>query len=293
MGLRDTTHPRACGSDRALLGAPAAGDAFDLVSRLRFHIAGIYSSEVGTEWDSGGRAESDYLHHIELVFSGRRHVSRGDCTLELEPGSIYFLPGNTPVTRHCRERCRLLYMTFRCEWLPGVDPLLDWPQRRHVRIGPLTPDDWHLWLRPGWSPGPNQLLRLHAHLEEWMCAVLPDLGTLIRRHLETHGRFAAVFDLVEAQLGADLRVADLAQAHGTTPDAFSMAFLRNVGIRPKEYLNRRLNQAALQMVINGQFTMKEVAARLHFSDEFYFSRFFRKLNGISPSHYRERFRRME
>jgi YesN/AraC family two-component response regulator len=32
--------------------------------------------------------------------------------------------------------------------------------------------------------------------------------------------------------------------------------------------------------------MKEIAETLRFNDEFYFSRFFKKMNGLSPSAYR-------
>jgi YesN/AraC family two-component response regulator len=36
--------------------------------------------------------------------------------------------------------------------------------------------------------------------------------------------------------------------------------------------------------------MKEIAEKLSFSDEYYFSRFFQKLNGAPPSRYRREFR---
>jgi AraC-like DNA-binding protein len=52
-----------------------------------------------------------------------------------------------------------------------------------------------------------------------------------------------------------------------------------------------LNQEALQLVISTDLKLKEIVERLRFTDEFYFSRFFQKLNGVSPSRYRARFRK--
>jgi AraC-like DNA-binding protein len=69
-------------------------------------------------------------------------------------------------------------------------------------------------------------------------------------------------------------------------DAFSTAFSRNIGISPKEYLSRRINEKALAMVTHTDMKMKEIADALRFSDEFYFSRFFKKMNGQPPSAYR-------
>ena len=57
---------------------------------------------------------------------------------------------------------------------------------------------------------------------------------------------------------------------------------------PKAYLNRRLNQEAIKLLICSDAPVKEVAYKLKFADEYYFSRFFKKLNGVSPTPYRSR-----
>ena len=73
--------------------------------------------------------------------------------------------------------------------------------------------------------------------------------------------------------------------------AFSMTFSRSVGMSPKAYLNRRLNQEAIKLLIRSDAPVKEVAFKLGFADEFYFSRFFKKLNGTPPAPYRRSFQR--
>ena len=79
---------------------------------------------------------------------------------------------------------------------------------------------------------------------------------MITRHLETHTQFTEVFNFIERNLGADLRLGLLARTYGTTADAFSMAFSRSTGITPKDYLTRRLNQEALRWVINSDLKAK-------------------------------------
>jgi len=170
-----------------------------------------------------------------------------------------------------------------------VDLLLDWPARTPTRIGPADLAAWRHWLQPGWKNSANHLLQIQAQLEHWMALVLPDLDALVSRHLLTHARFENVFARLEAGLGADLRIADLARVYGTGTHAFSTAFSATTGNTPKEYLNRRLNQEALQLLLNTDLRVKEIATRLRFTSEFYFSRFFRKHNGVSPAHYRQRF----
>jgi len=286
----DTTNPQAHDRARAILNDPSISRACELAAGFRVHLIGMYHCAFGPEWSSGGKRESDYVHHIDIAFSGWRQVIHNGRCLDLEPGRAYFLPGNTPVERCCRTKGHVLYLKFRCEWLPGVDPLLDWAKRAPALIGPCNIREWQGWLKPEKRVAVNDFLRLHAQVENWLATVLPPLDALIGRHLETHARFKQVFSLVEKKLGADLRISELAKTYGTSLHAFSMAFSSNTKITPKEYLNRRLNQEAIQLVVSTDLKIKEIADRLHFSCEFYFSRFFQKLNGIPPTRYRARFR---
>lgn len=285
----DNTDPQAHSRACSLLSEPDPRRALEIAAGLRLHLVGMYYCDFGPEWSSGGKRQSDFLHHIEIPLCGQRQVLHGDRCLDLKPGKAYFLPGNTPVERRCQERGRVLYLTFRCEWLPGVDPLLDWPERTPTAIGRCSTKAWASWIKPGWRIDANRLVQLNAHLASWLAILVPSLSTLIDQHLTTHARFEPVFKLVEEKLGADLRITELAKAHGTTLHAFSMAFSSNTNTTPKEYLNRRLNQEAIQLVIGTDLKIKEIAERLRFTDEFYFSRFFQKLNGTSPSRYRARF----
>ena len=291
MKLVDTTDIRAEAGVRALVNHSSFERECRLAGRFRIHLLGMYAATVGTEWDSKGRRESDFLHHIELPLTGQRTIVQNGKSHELSPGEVWFLPGNTPVERRCDTRCEVLFFKFCCEWLPGVDPLLDWPDRGPRKAGGFDAAEWREWLAPGRKFGVVELLRLRGCLLSWIAMAVPELDEVVSGHLSTHMQFAKVFDLIESKLGADIRIASLAKAHGVSVDAFSAAFSRSTGISPKEYITRRVNQEALALVINTDLKMKEIADKLRFSDEFYFSRFFKNLNGCSPSLYRGRMRR--
>lgn len=288
--LVDTTTQTAHAAARTLLSREKAGRELRVVSQLRFELMGVYFAKVGAEWGSEGRRESHYMHYIEIPLSGRRQLVGDHGLLSIDPGNVYFYPGNTPVERRCAETCEVLFIKFRCEWLPGVDPLLDWPLRRPQSVGESDPQAWRCWLEPGNICGVQQIFELKAHMQMWMTRVLVDLDSLIDAHLKTHVQFTPAFQLAERELGADLRIEAMAKACGTNRDAFTRAFTRKTGISPKEFLNRRLNQEAIQLVLNTDLKIKQIAEQLRFSDEFYFSRFFQKLNGSAPSFYRQRFR---
>lgn len=206
----------------------------------------------------------------------------------MTPGFAYWLTGNTPVVRDAPDRYEAYLLKFRCESAEGADLLLDWPGRKPVRLGPWECERWEeIWRQPVCTT--NACLALQGQLRSWLAEAFPDLDRIIDHHYQIFARFDRALSLLERRLGADLRVQELAAAHGTSLHAFSMAFERGIGISPKAYLNRRLNQEACALLLNPDWRIKEVAVKLSFADEFYFSRFFSKMNGMSPRKYRQQF----
>jgi len=288
--LIDTTDPVAHERLRTIVSTGTAERETRLAERFRIHLLGMYAAVVGPEWDSGGKRQSDYLHHIDIGLSGTRRIVHQGTTYVLRPGEVWFLPGNTLVERQCSENCEVLFFKLSSEWLPGVDPLLDWPDRQPRCAGTTELDVWRNAIEDDQVVGMTGILRLRGQVLQWMANAVPELDELITRHLTSHTQFTRVFDLIEARMGADLRLIDLAKANGTTTEAFSTAFIKSTGMSPKDYLTRRLNQEAIQLVINTDLKVKQIAQRLRFSDEFYFSRFFKRLNGCSPLAYRQQIR---
>jgi AraC-like DNA-binding protein len=288
--LEDSTSAAARAVRKSIL-KESAHVQLDLLERLRIRLVGIFYTEVGPEWSSCGKQETDYLHHIDLTITGHRQVVFRGEVLNLQPGVAFWFPGNTPLERRYCGPSKVLFFKVRCEWLPGVDPLLDWEGRRPGPIRKFDSNYWRPWWHPKHKPTFNKLLQAQARILDWIAAAVPNLDEVILQHIQTHSQFNAVFDLIERNLAPNLRIEELARAYGATLHAFSMAFARNTGMSPKAYVKRRLNQEAIQLLLNSDLKIKDVASQLRFFDEFHFSRFFRSANGLAPMQYRKAFAR--
>lgn len=65
-------------------------------------------------------------------------------------------------------------------------------------------------------------------------------------------------------------------------------FKREIGITPYAYfLNKKIEQAKI-LLYNSNITIKDIAARLCFNDEYYFSNIFKQKTGLAPLHYRRK-----
>ncbi|MBL1407144.1 helix-turn-helix domain-containing protein [Sphingobacterium faecale] len=76
------------------------------------------------------------------------------------------------------------------------------------------------------------------------------------------------------------------QAH-LSVDRFSKKIKQQLGKPPSTLIQERTILEAKKMLHLTYLPIKEIAEQLHFHDEHYFSRYFKKHVGISPSQYRE------
>lgn len=99
-------------------------------------------------------------------------------------------------------------------------------------------------------------------------------------------RLRRITEYVEANLGASIRVAELAGAVGLSAGHLHRAFLATTGSTPLEFINERRIERARQILASEATGIVELSARVGFSSPSHFSRIFQRITGVSPSEYR-------
>lgn len=95
-----------------------------------------------------------------------------------------------------------------------------------------------------------------------------------------------VLEMVLAQPDRDWQAAELAAVSGVGYSRLRDLLKASRSETLHEFLQRTRLDEARRLLGDSRLTVKEVAARLHFSSEFYFSHFFRKASGMSPTQFR-------
>jgi two-component system response regulator YesN len=91
---------------------------------------------------------------------------------------------------------------------------------------------------------------------------------------------------MHAHLADNLSLADVAEAVGSAPSHLSRLFSRQGGDTFVRVFCRLRIAAAKDLLRSGHYRVKEVCAMVGFNDQAYFSRVFRKYEGVSPVDYR-------
>ena len=135
-------------------------------------------------------------------------------------------------------------------------------------------------------PDPRSLWTMESILCNEIAFFLPP-GGMVRIDSE---RWKKVFEYIHEKADASTSIADLAAVCQDTADHFSRLFSREFHVTAKHYLETELVRRAGKQLLFSNKTIKEIADELNFSDEFYFSRFFKKNTGIAPGQYRKQSR---
>lgn len=111
-------------------------------------------------------------------------------------------------------------------------------------------------------------------------------------HLQRGEDYDAVRELIillsRAYTDPSLDLAKIARQMPISPKRLSVMLNRRVGVSFRQLLRQVRIEEAKRMLATRQYSVKEVAARVGFTDSHYFSRSFKEFTGQSASDYQEK-----
>lgn len=94
-------------------------------------------------------------------------------------------------------------------------------------------------------------------------------------------------DYMKINTNKNLSLSGMAREARLSCSHFSFVFKRRTGFSPIQYFNHLKIQKACQYLIFTEMRIKEIAQEVGIEDQYYFSRLFSRLMGMSPNQYRE------
>jgi AraC family transcriptional regulator len=271
-----------------------SSDDFRNVQLPRIHIVGDVAKKAGT--GLGPRT----IHDYEVLFfpGGTQSVYRVEEKAYLlnEPSFIITRPGEI----HSYEYDALLpsQHLFIHFGIPETTPMME--------LLPL--------LRPG-GPScipldqelPTGMMKQILHIAYAYPERLPDRGSALLLSLltELNGaifdnpsvkqinelppQIVKALDYIDKHLDEQISVERLANRMGWSHEHFSRSFVHYMGRTPRETIIQRRIERACQFLLYEEWSIKEIAYRVGFTDENYFSRLFKNVKGLTASHYRKKY----
>lgn len=131
----------------------------------------------------------------------------------------------------------------------------------------------------------RMVILLFTVMEDFISSRTADNDSQLREsQWEITGKFLI---LLSRNYTAEHKVAYYANALCITPDYLSIVIKKNIGLSPKEIIERKLVLAMKALLENTTMSIKNIAQHLHYEDSSHLCRVFRRHIGHSPVEYRK------
>lgn len=244
------------------------------VPRCTHHIEKLFRDYQTLQYMSGGG--------VELAIGDHTHQLRGRHFWSCFPGPLirfHAAPGHP----HWSHR----YIAFRGPLVPRwtADGLFPVPAPQRPPHGRDYARRFDALLTLSTRTDRFSHLRAIHHLE----SILLDLAEARTQTPTTHPWLSRAMDQLSTAADGDSPVDydALAAKLGMAGSTFRRRFRDATGTPPHVYLLQCRTAAARRLLAETDLSIKEVAARLHYTDVYFFSRQFKQLAGVSPGVYRK------
>ena len=219
--------------------------------------------------DDGGSGDSTMENRITHEIRSRRKYD------------LYFTPVELPVLYTALESLHFIALHFNLFRYPGMDVYhgcKDWIFENNPEAVRKMDSAFH-------AGDPLQsLTALRACCLDFCARHWPENQVIDPKGFAD---MQPVIDWIHTHVSADINIDDLAGRVSMSPVVFARKFKVLFGKSPKEYLQTELAARAAALLSDPANRVKDVASALGFSSEFYFSKFFKRMIGCTPSEYKE------
>ena len=225
------------------------------------------------------------FNRIYIIQKGEVILKSPEREWKLIPGHVYLIPLNANFSCKYLKGLVKTYLHFRLEFFPGQDifenenecfELADLSQPHLKKLVNLFDQDSAI-----------AFVHTKAILMTWLSQLMLTKKIGLDHEIKHYQKYHVVFDSINANLCANHSIASLAKKMHMSQSNFAKSFSRDTGFSPKAYLNKRLIEEAQHQLISNTQSIATIAYHLKFEDEHYFSRFFKKNTGFTPSDYRK------
>lgn len=100
-------------------------------------------------------------------------------------------------------------------------------------------------------------------------------------------KFSQILEWVRINATKGISVKIVADKFNFTPDYLTRLFKRNIGMSTLKYINTNKISKSKELLINTNNNINEISYLIGFKDEKYYMKLFKRIEGVTPSQYRD------
>ena len=240
----------------------------------------------GHTWGPGVR----YHYLIHLVVAGKGVFQVGGASFHLQEGDLFLVKPNQLNTyaADATDPWEYYWVGFNgacANKLVQQTPFTDHHPLHHCKDPQSVREAlYNIYLSRGTEPQQEALMTGYLYL--FMAQLMKEARDTMPNPGSSSSQYVlAAIKYIQFNYSHDISVDDIAKAVGVSRSHLYRVFMANVGQSPIDYLTGYRISEACSLLKNAHLSIAEIAVSVGFFDQFYFSRVFKKVNGVPPSKY--------
>ena len=226
-------------------------------------------------------------HDLIYLVGGRWSMVEDETEYPLEPDDVLLLTaGHHHYTRlPCLPETRTMCIHISCEAGDRADnpQALALPTLLHVAGAPAVRRYFEEIISAMWGGRPRPQERMSALFN----LLALELGEAQARSVEKPDLADEIIRAINETPHRQFKVGEMAEKFFVSTKTIENAMRRSVGTSFSKYqMNRKLEMVAMQLRVEPEIRLAEIASGFGFCDEFHMSKAFKQKYGISPTAYR-------
>lgn len=255
----------------------------EIINEFKFKILEHGHLYAGQDWKFLNL--SSPFNRLYFVMSGSAIIKNKHHHIELKEGNMYLIPLYNKYDYICNNTLHKFYIHFRIELLPGHDLF---EGCKECKSQPIDLKLIEEMVKLGRSGDVSGLLHCKGILLSCISNFLTYNTYKICEQIKITTKYQRLYEYITNNCYANLRVNDIANYLNIPLTNLSKNFKNDTGLTLKRYIDQKVIQKAQEQLLVTDKSIKSIAYGLKFSDEFHFSRFFKKYVGLPPNQYRQR-----
>lgn len=216
--------------------------------------------------------------HLWYVLSGKGQIKQGDSLYQIQTGDTFLFDLNLEhdCSHEPNQPLCVIALHFECNFIWSGSVLFT----HNLFLGHLVQRCLDARKRRN-APG----------LQIWFRAVIEEILTLKKPAPTVSPVIQNVMQYLTANCCINLNLTHVAANFSYTPNHLTKRFKQETGITPIQYIILQRTELAKNMLLYSKKNILEISTELGYSDQSHFSRQFKRIVGVSPSLYKEGYRR--
>lgn len=254
---------------------PVFNDVSFKFDEIQFSHVESYWSEIATYYQ---------YNRLYLVTDGGGKITIDKEEIQLLPGHIYCIPPHSIIKSECNDYLDHFYIHFRI--LPQNNNLNNYLSFTHEIDATAFDKNLFQMMCDNFPPkDASQDYIIESSCQLLLVKLLSSAKLLSNTAL----RFNNTLKYINEHLYQKITLEELSDIASLEKKYFCTLFKNTFGITPLDYVNSQKLKHSMTYLLDDSYTIKEVAYKVLFNDEFYYSRLFKKKFGISPSEFRRQY----